>query len=364
MVVQRYLFREILQTLLAVFGILLLIFLGRHFARYLAEAAAGQMHAELIFRLLSTLTLSSSVLLIPFAFYIAVLLAFGRLYRDNEMTALAAAGVGVGRVLRPIVLLSCLVAVLVAWLALSVSPWAVEQGIKLREQAEAKSELSDVSAGQFRSFDMQRGVFYVESVSNDKQLMNRVFVRNTATPGGDVLAAENGYRYTDERTGDEFLVLLNGHRYEGNPGSEHFRIHEYAKTSVRLEAKAVQPRTRKRDSVPTMALWQSDDPRDIAELQWRLSMPLSAILLGVLAVLVSRTTPREGRYARLFGAILIYIVYFNLMGVAQSWTQRGIVSTTLGMWWVHALVLSLVLVMAFRHYGARYLVARSRHAHS
>lgn len=362
MVVQRYLFKEILQTLLAVFGILLLIFLGRHFARYLAESAAGQLHAELIFRLLSTLTLSSSVLLIPFAFYIAVLLAFGRLYRDNEMTALAAAGVGVGQVLRPIMVLSCLVAVIVSWLALSVSPWAVEQGIKLREQSEAKSELSDVSAGRFRSFNMQNGVFYVESVSNDKKLMNRVFVRNMATPGGDVLAAENGYRYTDESTGDEFLVLLNGNRYEGNPGDENFRIHEYAKTSVRIEARAVQPRARKRDAIPTMTLWRSDDPRDIAELQWRLSMPLSAVLLGVLAVLVSRTSPREGRYARLFGAILIYIVYFNLMGVALSWVQHGVVSPMLGMWWVHALLLVLVLVMAFRHYGWRYVFARARAA--
>ena len=117
LVIQRYLIKEILQTLFAVLGVLLLIFLGRHFARYLAEAASGELPAELIFRLLTTLTLSSSVLLVPFAFYIAVLLAFGRLYRDNEMTALAAAGIGSSRVLRPIGLLSLAVAALVAWLS-------------------------------------------------------------------------------------------------------------------------------------------------------------------------------------------------------------------------------------------------------
>lgn len=362
MVVHRYLFREILQTLLAVFGILLLIFLGQRFTRYLADAAAGQLQVELIFRLLSTVTLGSTVILVPFAFYIAVLLAFGRLYRDNEMTALAAAGVGLGQVLRPIVALSCVVAVFVSWLALSVGPWAVEQGIKLREQVEAKSDLSVISAGQFRSFDMQHGVFYVENVA-DTKLMNRIFVRTTTAPGGDVLAAESGYRYTDEHTGDEFLVLLNGHRYEGDPGSEHFRVYEYAKASVRLEAKAVQPLTRKRDSTPTMALWQSDDPRDIAELQWRLSMPLSTILLGVLAVLVSRTTPREGRYARLFGAILIYIIYFNLMAIAQSWTQRSVVPASLGMWWVHVVLLSLIALMVIRHFGWRYLYTRAQHVH-
>lgn len=361
LVVQRYLIKEVLQTMLAVFGVLLLIFLGRHFARYLADAAAGELPAELIFRLLTTLTLSSTVLLIPFAFYIAVLLAFGRLYRDNEMTALAAAGVGTGRVLRPILLLSAVIAGVVAWLSLVVAPWAVEQGLKLREQAEVKSELSNISAGQFRDIGMQQSVFYIESLSNDKQLMNRVFVHNSTPQGSDIFVAENGYQYVDELSGDSVLVLLNGRRYEGNPANENFRVHEYSKASVLIKPKDFQPRARKRDAQSTQALLLSKDPRDIAELQWRLSMPISAILLGVLAMLVSRTSPREGRYARLFGAILIYIVYINLMGVAQSWTQRGTVSPALGMWWTHAAVLVLIIFLAANHYGWRYLASRLRH---
>ena len=350
-----------LQTLLAVLAVLLLIFLGRHFARYLAEAASGELPAELIFRLLTTLTLSSSVLLVPFAFYIAVLLAFGRLYRDNEMTALAAAGMGTGRVLRPIALLSFGIAALVAWLSLVVSPWAVEQGMQLREQAEAQSELSSISAGQFREIGSDHSVFYVESLSADKKLMNHVFVRNSTPSGDDLFAANNGYQYTDPQTGDSFLVLLDGRRYEGNPGTEHFRIHEFAKASVRMEPKEVHPRARKRDAQPTRALLGSDEINDVAELQWRLSMPISALLLGLLAVLVSRTSPREGRYARLFGAILIYIIYNNLMGVAQNWLQRGKVSPGLGMWWVHALLIVVIAGLLAHQYGWRYLSTRRVH---
>ena len=362
MVIQRYLIKEILQTLLAVLAVLLLIFLGRHFARYLAEAASGELPAELIFRLLTTLTLSSSVLLVPFAFYIAVLLAFGRLYLDNEMTALSAAGMGTGRVLFPIGLLSLGVAGVVGWLSLVVSPWAVEQGMQLREQAEAQSELSSISAGQFREIGGEHSVFYIESLSADKKLMNHVFVKNSTPTGDDLFVANNGYQYTDAQTGDSFLVLLDGRRYEGNPAAEHFRIHEYAKASVRLEPKGLQPHERKRDAQPTLALIRSDDPHDAAELQWRLSMPISALLLGLLAVLVSRTSPREGRYARLLGAILIYIIYNNLMGVAQNGLQRGTVPSALGMWWVHGLLIMVIIGLLIHQYGWRYVGARMVHA--
>lgn len=364
LVIQRYLIKEILQTLFAVLGVLLLIFLGRHFARYLAEAASGELPAELIFRLLTTLTLSSSVLLVPFAFYIAVLLAFGRLYRDNEMTALAAAGIGSNRVLRPIGLLSLGVAALVAWLSLVVSPWAVEQGMQLREQAEAQSELSNISAGQFHEMARGQSVFYIESLSPDKKLMNRVFVKNTTPTGDDLFAANHGYQYTDAQTGDSFVVLLDGRRYEGNPGAANFRIHEYAKASVRMEPKEVHPRARKRDAQSTRALFQSDDIDDTAELQWRISMPVSALLLGLLAVLVSRTSPREGRYARLFAAILIYIIYNNLMGVAQNGLQRGTLPPALGMWWVHGLLAVVITGLAAHQYGWGYLRTRLMRVHA
>lgn len=359
MLVQRYLIKEVLQTLLAVLAVLLLIFLGRHFARYLAEAASGELPAELIFRLLTTLTLSSSVLLVPFAFYIAVLLAFGRLYRDNEMTALAAAGVGTARILRPIALLSLVIAVLVAWLSLVVSPWAVEQGMQLREQAEAQSELSTITAGQFREIGSDHSVFYIESLSADKKLMNHVFVKNSTPQGDDLFVANHGYQYTDTQTGDSFVVLLDGRRYEGNPEAAHFRIHEYAKATVRMEPKNLQPHARKRDAQSSFELMQSDDIHDLAEFQWRVSMPVSALLLGLLAVLVSRTSPREGRYARLLGAILIYIIYNNLMGVAQNWLQRGKIPPALGMWWVHALLAVVIIALLAREYGWRFTRTRT-----
>ncbi len=356
MVVSRYLVREVLQSLVVVLAVLLLIFIGRHFARYLAEAAAGELPAELIFRLLAMLTINASVMLIPFAFFIAVLLAFGRLYRDSEMTALAAAGLGLARVARPIFFLSLGLAGFVGWLALYAAPWAARQGIEVREQAEAQSDLASIGAGQFREVGVDRSVFYVESLSNDRSVMNHVFVQRTTPDGTSMFAANSGYQYVDANSGERYLVLLDGRRYEGTPGNTAFRIHDYAKASFRIEPLEVRARSPKQDSIATTELFQSTDIRDTAELQRRFSMPLSLLLLGALAVFVSRTSPREGRYARLFGAILIYVIYNNLMGAALSWVQRGAVPTSVGLWWVHGLLLTAIVALVGKHYGWRYLL--------
>jgi lipopolysaccharide export system permease protein len=358
LVVPRYLVKEVLQTLLVVLAVLLLIFVGRHFARYLAEAAAGDIPAELILRLLSMLTVSASVMLIPFAFFIAVLLAFGRLYRDNEMTALFAAGVSVLQVARPVLGLGAVVALVVAWLAFYGAPWAVESSIEAREQADARSDLASIGAGQFREVGMDRSVFYVESLSAEKDRMSHVFIQRTSADGTSLFAAESGFQHVDPGTGDRFLVLLNGKRYEGTPGAADFRVHEYEQASIRVESREVQSLRRKRDARPTAELVNSSDVRDVAELQRRVSMPISLLLLGMLAVLVSRTSPREGRYARLLGAILIYVIYNNLMGVAQSWVQRGVVGPGVGMWWVHGLLLATIGWLALKQQGWRHLLLK------
>lgn len=359
MLISRYLAREVVLTLLAVLAIFLLIFLGRHFARYLAESAAGDLPAELILQLLALLTVSALVLIIPFAFFIAVLVSLGRLYRDNEMTALAAAGVGAGGILRPVLVLAAICTALVGWLSWSAAPWAAEQSARIRAQGEAQSDLASVGAGQFREVGTGRSVFYAEGLSNNGALMNRVFLRHVS-PGGvtSVFAAETGYQFVDAASGERYLVLLNGDRYEGTPGTPGFRIHQYAKTSIHVPSKEVQPRARKRDATPSAELWGSDHPRDAAEIQHRLSMPLSVLLLGVLAVFMSRTSPREGRYARLFGAILVYVIYTNLLGTAQSWVQREIVPPAPGMWWVHLLLAATIAFIVVRYYGARYLFSR------
>ncbi len=351
MIISRYLIKEVLQGFFAVLIILLLVFVGRHFARYLADAAAGKFSGELVFTLLIPYLLKSAILLLPFCFFIAVLLAFGRLYRDNEMTVMAACGVGIGQVVKTILLASLLFASVVAAFSMYISPWAVEWAIQIREQADAQSELTGLTAGKFKNIGADNRVYYVEKLSENNKKMSNIFIHSNIGREFDILSANEGYQYIDSTTQDRFLVLQNGFRYEGNPQDAGFKVSQYEKIAVRVEENDVRPRSRHKDSFPTSQLIGSSNPYEQAELQWRISMPISAVLLAVLAVFLGKTSPRQGKYSKIVVAVLIYVVYNNLMGVSQSWVMRNENLAALGMWWVHGLMVIFILGFYIHQFG-------------
>ena len=355
MIINRYLIKEILQGFFAVMSILLLVFVGRHFARYLADAAEGRFSGELVFTLLVPYLLKSAILLLPFCLFIAVLLSFGRLYRDNEMTIMAACGVGIGQVIKTVLLFSVFFGLIVAAFSLYISPWAVEWGIQIREQSDAKSELTGLLAGRFKQFGSDKRVYYVERLSEDKKSMSNVFIHNKLQGNFDIFSAREGYQHIDESTGDRFLVLKNGYRYEGAPGKDGFKLSRYEKSAIRIEESAVKPRSRHQDAKSTSVLIGSSNSFERAELQWRLSMPVSAVLLAVLAVFLGKTNPRQGKYSKIVVGILVYVVYNNLMGVSQSWIQRNEALAPLGMWWVHGLMILFIFGFYINQYGFKSL---------
>lgn len=355
MVIDRYLAKEVLQTLLAVLVVLLLIFMGRYFALFLADASVGDISSDIVLDMLLLRTVTSLNVMLPFGLFVAVLIAFGRLYKDSEMTALAACGVGPGHVLGSVLVIVLVCSTAVAGLSLWGTPWAHEQALQIRERAQVGTAFSAVAAGQFREIGSAREVFYVEGLSADRTQLDNVFIQAWTEGRLDIFSARSGYQTVDPKTGERYLVLVDGYRYQGLPGSADFTIHQYEKNAVRLESREGAPLRRKRWAIPTLELWSSSQPADQAELQWRLGMPLATLLLGVLGVLLSRTSPRQGRFAKLFVAILVFVTYYNMLGVAMSWVERGVVPVAVGLWWVHATLLLLVVVLAVRHWGGRWL---------
>ena len=348
-----------MQTLVAVLLVLLLIFMGRYFALYLADASVGEISGEIVIDMLLLRTVTSLSVMLPFGLFMSVLLAFGRLYKDSEMTAMAACGVGPARVLSTVILIALLCSVVVAGLSLWGTPWAHEKALQVREQAQSGTAFESVAEGQFNKIGHGGEVFYVEDLSNNRRRLNNVFIQaNTKDGKLDVFSARSGYQYVDKQSGVRYLVLVDGYRYQGLPSSVDFRIHRYEKNAVRLDEQVAAPLRRTRWSIPTRDLWDSTRLSDQAELHWRYAMPLATVLLAVLAVLLSRTSPRQGRFAKLFVAILIFVTYYNSLGVAMSWVQRGVVPPVIGLWWVHAVLLVLVAILAVRYWGARWLWAR------
>ncbi|KAF0192949.1 MAG: lipopolysaccharide export system permease protein [Gammaproteobacteria bacterium] len=351
LIINRYVMKEVLVTLLGVLAILFLIFLSTRFIQFLAAAASGMLPTNVVLTLLGLKALSALADLLPYSLYIAVLLAFGRLYKDSEMVALAACGIGTRKIVRVILGFSIMTAVIVGAASLYFAPWAEEQSSRIRDQVKASAEVIGLAPGRFSESGSGNGVFFAEEISRDGQSLRNIFMQASRDKSVETLSSEHGAFVTDPETGRRFLVLKNGYRYEWQPGVPQVNIVQFEEHGVLLREREVEESTRRHQARATDTLLASDDLTEIAEFQRRVSMPVITILLGLLAVPLSRTSPRRGRYAKLFTAILILVIYSNILGVAQSWFERGVTPPSLGIWWVHAVFLVFVLIVYVRQMG-------------
>lgn len=362
MIVSRYILREVVVSLLAVTGVLYVIYVSNRFIRLLADAEGGTLPADVVIQLLALKSLSNLVTLLPLALFFAVLIALGRLYRDNEMIALTACGVSPAAVLRTVLWCAFGFAGVVAGISLYAGPWAEEQAYRIQDVLQTSADTRSMAAGRFRSLRDGRLVFYTEELSDDGRTMKNVFVETENRGVRNVLSAERAYYVVHEDSGDRYLVLQDGHRYEGQPGDPQFKIISFKEHGLLVEERALTPAARKVVAHPTPALLAQRGPYDLAELQWRIAMPLATVLLAALAVPLARTTPRQGRFAKLFVAVLVYVIYMNLLVVSRSWLERGTVSPWLGMWWVHGLLLLLVVTAMARQLGLTWRLRTPRQA--
>jgi lipopolysaccharide export system permease protein len=345
----RYLLQEVIYGWLAVTMVLCLILVSNRLVLFLADAASGDIAANVIFKLLGLKMVWYMVHIVPFALALGVVLGLGRLYRDNEMTVMSACGVGVWRIYKPLLGFGLVVAALLTWLALFVSPEIQGVSSRLTMMAEEQADLTLLGAGRFNEIQDGKLTFYAEKLSADKQRMENLFIemRNQDDDSKlpQLLTAKSAYRKQDAGSNDSFLVLVDGYRYEGTPGTANYRIARFAEYGVRIELPAAAEVVDERESTPTAVLAKSADRKDIAELQWRIMMPVSVMVLLILAVPLSQSTPRQGRYGRLVVAVLLFVIYYNLMGVAEVWVKNSVVPPAIGMWWVAALPLLLATVL-------------------
>lgn len=349
-IISRYLIREVVMALLAVTGVLYIIYVSNRFIRLLADAEGVSLPADAVAQLLALKSLSNLVTLLPLALFFAVLIALGRLYKDNEILALAACGVGSARILRTVLWCAFGFAGLVAGVSLYAGPWAEEKSYQIQDALKVTADTRGLVAGRFRELRDGKLVFYVEELNDDDRMKN-IFVETENRGVRNVLSAESGRYEVNAETGDRYLVLENGRRYEGQPGDAQFKIIHFKEHGLLVEERAVVASTRKVIAHPTPALLARPGRYETAELQWRIAMPIATVLLAALAVPLSRTSPRQGRFAKLFVAVLVYVVYMNLLVASRSWLERGTISPLLGMWWAHGLMLLLVAVSMTRQLG-------------
>ncbi|EIJ43552.1 putative permease [Beggiatoa alba B18LD] len=343
MIINRYLYREIIYTLLSLILLLLLIYVSNRFIGYLLQAASGALPARFIFQLLGIRILGDLTLILPIGFFLSILLALGRLYKDSEITALAACGIPVP--LNGILFFATVFAFFVGVLSLYISPWAKSLEMGLRTQAANEAEIGGIEAGRFKEFLKGQGVLYVETVESELNHLEVIFAQAYLPDKRIVMTAKQAYQTIKDQ--ELFLVLQNGHRYESpheNPLS--YTVVDFTEHSIRIprHLNAATP-TENRAALPTSILWHSAKIEDKAELQWRFSLPLAILLLSALAVPLSRTTPRQGQYSKIFFGILIVLIYSNFLSIAKKWVERGEVPIWVGIWWVHLLMFIVIALL-------------------
>jgi lipopolysaccharide export system permease protein len=346
----RYLLKEVILGWLAVTVVLWLILISNRLVLFLSDAASGHIAANVIFKLLALKMVWYMVHIVPFALALGIVLGLGRLYRDNEMTVMSACGVGTWGIYKPLLAFGVIVSIGLTWLALFVSPEVTAASHRLTLMAEEQADLTLLGAGRFNEIQKGQLTFYAEKLSDDRQSMENLFIvlrprEKDSDKLPQVLTASSAYRKHDEASGDNFLVLVDGYRYEGKPGTANYRIAKFTEYGVRIELPDTRRIVDKRETIPTATLLKSSDPKDVAELQWRMMMPVSAMVLLVLAVPLSRSSPRHGRSGKLVVAVLLFVIYYNLLLVAEVWVQEEAVPPAIGMWWVAMLPLLLAALL-------------------
>jgi lipopolysaccharide export system permease protein len=336
-VLHRYLLLEGLVSWAGVTIVLLAIMLSTRFARFLADAAAGKLPREFLLNIAGLSSLQYLVILIPVSLLLAILLALGRMYRDHEIAAMSGCGVGPATLYRPFVLLAVCLTALTAALSFQVGPWAGRQADALFRDAQRLIRFTPFEAGRFKELAGGRAVFYAASVGGVGGEVDTVFAWLQDRHGTSIVTAQRGSQALDPQTGERVLTLEEGYRYAGEPGRGDYDVLRFGTLTTRVAPPALPYLAGKRKLVETGQLIGSPDPKDQAELHWRIAAPLSVLLLALIAVPLSHTEPRAGRYGKLVFGIVAYLVYSNLLALGQAWVAKGYVPPGVGLWWVHAL---------------------------
>jgi len=347
LIIERYIHREILLRVVWIAGLLFLIFASNKFVDFLADAAAGKLPVNMILNMLWLKMLAIQPELLPVTLFLAVLLAYARLSRDNELAVLATSGVGKTHQLMIVARLAALLCLVIAGISFYAAPWAESKIMLLKLDAKKDADITGILAGKFKEFSKGDRVVYVESISEDKRTMENVFLQIRQRNKLGVLTSDSARFDVDEDSGNRFIVFENGRRYVGKPGMLDYRITEYVKYGVLIETESVDSVASKLDAVPTPVLLVSELPMHRAELQWRISSVIACFLLALLAVLLNQFSIGQKPYLLIFISILAYFLYNNLLGISKTLLKRDDISPYLGLWWVHII---LILIMIFLYY--------------
>jgi lipopolysaccharide export system permease protein len=347
-IITGYLAREIFKTSAATVLVLYIIFISNSLGRELADIADGDLPQQALWVVMLSQSVHILSMLLPAGVFFSIIFTFGRMYKDHEIVVMNACGLGyldfykpVAIVLLPMVLLSGYVSLVLNAQLRSDSYAAIDQG-------KDQNQFRLIKAGQFNRAGGD-GVFYMESISEDRLELEEVILSQTGADAMIMEVAKSGQQKVDEVTGDLFLVLGPGQRVEGVAGQKDFKILDYEQHGILIQQREKSADTRVRKiAKPLATLWTSSRRGDWIELQWRIAIPIVLVTLAIVAVPLSHISPRQGRFGKVGYALMVYLVYFNLMVATRAQMDSGVSPILVNFWWVHLLFIALAAVLLRR----------------
>lgn len=354
MIVFRYLSREVLLAFSAVSAVLLVIIMSGRFIKYLAQAAQGILDPGVLLLIMGYRIPGFLQLILPLGLFLGILLAYGRLYLESEMTVLSATGMSDQRLLSYTLVPAILVALLCAWLSFVLTPQGVQKVALILNEQDALTEFDTLVPGRFQAMRDGSRVTYTQDLSSARDELRGVFIsekRDTRQGSASdenitVLVAKTG-RQEIQVDGSRYLILYDGYRYDGTPGEADYRVIHYDTYGVLLPKPSVEVKVGEREAMATAELLGSTQPKMQSELQWRLSIPILVLVVTLIAVPLSKVSPRQGRFLKLLPAIFLYMTYLALLIAARSALDKGQLPASLGLWPVHGVFALIGVLLVF-----------------
>jgi lipopolysaccharide export system permease protein len=315
--------------------------------RLLGDSVSGLLAVEGVAALVGFSALNYLPILLSVSLYLSVLLTLTRSYRDSEMVVWFSSGIGLTRWIRPVMGFAVPVVLVIALLSFALAPWAKKKSEEFKNRLDTRDDVTLATPGAFHESKQADRVFFLEHVDTQNNRVGNVFVQSVQNSKEGTMVAKEGLQ-TTEPNGDRFIVLLNGTRYEGVPGQRDYKIVDFERYAVRVEAADIKESRPDYKSATTLELLRNPTPWNMSEFEWRIGLPLSALILVMLAIPLSFVNPRAGRSLNLLIAVIIYMAYNNMMSVATTWVGQGKLSVVMGLWSVHGAMLTILLLLFYK----------------
>ena len=362
MIIFRYLLKEVAKTQLAVFFVLMTIFVSQKFVRVLGDASEGGIPGQLVMTFIALKVPDLAGMIMPLSLFLGILLAYGRIYADNEMTVLHSCGVSEWYIVRVTLVLSLVTALVTGLFTLYLAPMAAEYEYQVKEELAADSGLSALVSGRFQKTGNGKAVVFIHDKDRETNNLEKVFVAQLPDNGetresiidSSLVYAAKG-QVIEEDTGSQRLILEDGIRYQNDEEHGEFRAVEFSKYYIQIKEQEIEHKRRKLSALPLRTLLSEDLPEYSAQIQWRIAFPIACLILTLIAVPLSVVNPRQGKFGKMMPALMLFLGYFLLLIALRSSVERGSVPHTIGLWPIHilAFVLGWILLIKSRTSGMK-----------